>query len=356
MLVDDTNGRVGSASAIGLAYKRIRGTMLCMRTFAASALALSLALPAVAQGLEKAPVTPNAVVAQAEDSEWVSIPADDLLVMELAPDAAGKPRTIVIQLMPEPLSQPWVENVRTLARNRWWDGKSVYRVADNWVTQWGDVSESVPLPEGVTTPEADYAVRFSNMVNTNVEARWTYQVEPRNPRFIEGQIMLNGPSPGQYDTFWQGWPVAGIIRPHDSLNWPIHCYAHVGVARNIEDTGSGAELYAVIGQAPRQLDRNVAVVGRVIEGIEHLSALPRGTGDGGVYEAREEETPILSVRLGIEIEPLSRPNFEYLDTKSESFARYVSIIANRNDPFYTVPSGGVDICNVRVPIRRVPAE
>ena len=50
------------------------------------------------------------------------------------------------------------------------------------------------------------------------------------------------------------------------------------------DTGTGGELYAVIGHSPRQLDRNIAVVGRVIEGIEQLSALPRGTEALGFYK------------------------------------------------------------------------
>src|SRR3546814_16666426 len=70
-----------------------------------------------------------------------------------------------------------------------------------------------------------------------------------------------------------GWPVG---RGKDGELWPVHCYGAVGVGRNMSpDTGSGAELYAVIGHAPRHLDRNIAVVGRVIIGIEHLSRLDR---------------------------------------------------------------------------------
>jgi len=38
-------------------------------------------------------------------------------------------------------------------------------------------------------------------------------------------------------------------------------------------------MYAVIGNAPRQLDRNVALVGRVLKGWSLLSSLPRGSGD-----------------------------------------------------------------------------
>jgi peptidylprolyl isomerase len=124
----------------------------------------------------------------------------------------------------------------------------------------------------------------------------------------------------------------------------------VGVGRNLSpDTGSGAELYTVIGHAPRHLDRNIALVGRVIEGIEHLSSLPRGTGALGFYEKEEDRVPILSVRLGDAARDV--PAFEYLDTGSESFAAYAEARANRRDPFFNIPAGGADICNIPVPIR-----
>jgi peptidylprolyl isomerase len=128
----------------------------------------------------------------------------------------------------------------------------------------------------------------------------------------------------------------------------------VGVGRSLSpDTGTGAELYTVIGHAPRHLDRNIALVGRVIEGIEHMSSLPRGTGALGIYETEGERVPILSVRLGNDVKDV--PAFEYLNTDSASFAAYADARANRRDPFFNVPAGGADICNIPVPIRRKAA-
>jgi hypothetical protein len=72
------------------------------------------------------------------------------------------------------------------------------------------------------------------------------------------------------------------------------------------DTGTGAELYAVIGQPPRQLDRNIAVVGRVIEGIVPL-LLPRAPGNG-VYKDAADRTPILSVRLASDLPADQQPH------------------------------------------------
>ena len=157
--------------------------------------------------------------------------------------------------------------------------------------------------------------------------------------------------------FESGWPIGLDDRKVLEPRWPLHCYGAVGVGRNMSpDTGSGAELYTVIGHAPRHLDRNIAVVGRVISGIEHLSSLPRGTGALGFYESEGERVQISSIRLASDLPVADQPKFEYLSTESDSFARYADARANRRDPFFIKPAGGADICNIPVPIRPVAAK
>jgi peptidylprolyl isomerase len=358
-----------------------------MRTalLAASA-ALALGLPAFAQEAAKpAALAPSEIVAAAPRADWVAIPAEELLVMTLAPDADGKPRQVVIQLMPAPFSQGWVHNIRLFVRSGWYDGISVNRVQDNYVTQWGDpnydnpeaTGKPKPLPEGLKVMgEAEYLVTgepFEAFAQKNLElAKRRADIEAANARTLASVtertragkptigialplppmvlIQKDNYAPGA--TFEKGWPV-GMGR--EGL-WPTHCYGMVGVGRNYSpDTGSGAELYTVIGHAPRHLDRNIALVGRVIEGMEHLSSLPRGSGALGFYTADEasKRTPILSVRLASDLAPAEQPAFEYLSTESATFARYADAIANRRDPFFIVPAGGADICNIGVPVRRV---
>jgi peptidylprolyl isomerase len=150
----------------------------------------------------------------------------------------------------------------------------------------------------------------------------------------------------------EGWPTASA----DMRLWPVHCYGMIGVGRNYSpDTGSGAELYTVIGHAPRHLDRNIALVGRIVEGMEHLSSLPRGSGALGFYTEEEfdKRAPILSVRVASDLSDAEKPVFEYLSTDSKTFAKYADARANRRDPFFIVPAGGTDICNIPVPVRRV---
>ena len=294
------------------------------------------------------PLAPSEIVGQAPKADWTAIPASDLLVMDLAPDAKGKPRRVVIQLMPPPFSQGWIGNIRILAKAHWWDGLSINRVQDNYVVQWGDANaddkvKAKALPAGlVTMPESAYTFKFDPT---------RYRQLPTG-RFD----TMSGSAP------WSVWVSRfgdGLVEGFPSgfeygKAWPIHCYGMVGVGRDLSpNTGSGAELYVVIGHAPRHLDRNIALVGRVIEGIEFLSSLPRGHGALGFYdlEQGDERVTITSIRPGTEVQAL--PAYEYLSTESRSFAKYADARANRRDPFFIRPAGGADICNIPVPVRRV---
>lgn len=322
-----------------------------IKAILAASAALALTFPLAAEEAAKpAHPAPSEIIAAAPAADWTAIPAEDLLVMTLAPDAEGKPRTVVIQLMPVPFSQGWVHNIRLFARAKWYDGISVNRVQDNYVTQWGDPNYDNPEATGTPKPLPKGLKVMGEESYTHQLAAVAMLANPCQDRErAQSTWLCDAYSPGA--AFRQGWPVAtdGIRQ------WPVHCYGMVGVGRNYSpDTGSGAELYTVIGHAPRHLDRNIALVGRVIEGMQHLSSLPRGSGDLGFYTAAEaaKRTPIVSVRVVSDLPETERPRFEYLSTGSFTFADYADAIANRRDPFFIAPAGGADVCNIRVPVRR----
>ena len=335
-------------------------------TMALAAALLATAPSALfAQDEPNAAPSPNEIVDSAAPDEWTAIVPEDLLVMNLAPDRDGNVRRVIIELMPPPFSQGWVSNIRKLAAAHWWDGTSINRVQDNYVVQWGDASEAKPLPEGLAVvPESEYVVSEPKDGKSRPLEAIERGRSVQETLFSRGETHRGGvrttvqpynpvPSPDPYTYmpgYYSGWPI-GHQRQE---NWPVHCYGMVGVGRNLSpDTGTGAELYTVIGHAPRHLDRNIALVGRVIEGIEHLSSLPRGKGDLGFYKDESKRVPITSVRLGNELPDAEQPKFEYLSTDGQTFARYADARANRRDPFFIVPAGGADICNIPVPVRRV---
>jgi peptidylprolyl isomerase len=289
---------------------------------------LSLALALAAAQAAAKPLTPTEIVAQAPASAWQTIPANDLLVI----DYEGGGRT-VIQLAPA-FAPVHVANIRALANGGYWGSASVYRVQDNYVAQWGTNDDKKPLPPGVTAkPPAEYV---------------------RSPRGLAIRPLGSPDAYAASTGHALGWPVA---RYRDGTVSLTHCYGTVGVGRDLApDTGMGGELYAVIGNAPRQLDRNIAIVGRVVEGIEQLSALPRGTEALGFYKEGSVAKRIASVRLASALPAGERPSFQVMAQGSATFAAYLRARANRNDDFYRVAAGGVDICNAPVPVRRTPAQ
>jgi peptidylprolyl isomerase len=305
-----------------------------MRRFAALALLLATAAPAQPGAWRPQPVTgatePAEVVANSAATDWRPVDPENLLVMELADGAK-----VYIELAPD-FAPVHVANIRRYARAGWWNAAAIYRVQDNYVAQWGNGDAEVPLPQGVVArPPAEYE-------------RSTQGLTIRPLGYPDSYAPMAGHA--------NGWPVA--YDPDRSSAWLTHCYASVGVGRDLApDTGTGGELYAVIGHGPRPLDRNIANVGRVIEGMSALAARPRGTGNLGFYQAERGETPvpIRSVRLAADMPPAERPQFQAMRTDSEAFSAYVRGRANRGGAFFNVPAGGVDICNVVVPVRRRPA-
>ena len=270
-------------------------------------------------------LTPADVVAAAPASAWKTIAADELLVMDLK--GGGR---VVVQLAPQ-FAPVHVANIKALARGNYWAGATVYRVQDNYVAQWGRNDGNKPWPKGVTPkPPEEYSRPIAGL-----------RINP-----------LGYPDPYAPGTgFSDGWPVAFSAKG-DWATLP-HCYGTVGVGRDLApDTGTGGELYAIIGQPTRHMDRNLAVVGRVIDGIDRLSSLPRGTEALGFYKDKAQYVPIMALRLATQMPAKQRPSYEYMDTGSATFAEYVRLRANRQDQFYTHPAGGVDLCNVQVPVRK----
>lgn len=285
--------------------------------------AFALTAAAQVQAPPPSAKTPSDVIAASRAEEWTAIPAAELLVLDLAP---GK--RVVIQLAPA-FAPVHVANIQKLAQAGYWQGAAVYRVQDNYVVQWGNNESEKPLPAGVVAaPPAEYH------------------------RALAGLKMVPLGSPDPYAPaagYALGWQVAWD--PQAGTANLAHCYGSVGVGRGLADTGMGGELYAAIGHGPRHLDRNIAVVGRVVSGIEHFSSLPRGTEALGIYKERSMDVPIAAVRLATMMPEDERPRFEYLKEDSAAFAQWLHLRKNRKDDFYIRPAGGVDLCNAPVPVR-----
>jgi peptidylprolyl isomerase len=278
---------------------------------------LSAAAPAA-----KAP-SMTEVLKASSPADWRPLDPDNTLYVELA---GGR---VVIELAPR-FAPLHVANIKTLVRSRYFDSLSIIREQDNYVAQWGDPDHRHPLPAGIgkVAPEFDSPTR--------TEVPFT--------RLPDGDVYA--PEVG----FSGGFPVARS--PSLQRTWLAHCYGMVGVGRDLDvQSGSGAELYVVIGHAPRHLDRNVALVGRVVKGVELLSALPRGSAEMGFYKKTEAPTPIKSIRLQADVPASERSNLEVIRTDSATFTALIESRRNRPEDFFKVAAGHIDLCNVPIAVR-----
>jgi cyclophilin family peptidyl-prolyl cis-trans isomerase len=304
--------------------------MLRRHLIAALALASSLlALPALAEQDKPTP-TAKEILAKSTPAEWRTPDPQNLLLMQLP---TGR---VVIELAAD-FTPLHAANIRTLVRSHYFDGLAIIRVQDNFVTQWGDPNDDENGDKS--------KIRSLGKASKTLPPEFTRAIDPKLPWTALPDGDVYAPEVG----FSEGFPVGRD--PASGQEWVAHCYGTVGVARDVApETGSGSSLYAVIGQA-RRLDHNLAVAGRVLEGMPLLSGLPRGPEPMGFYAKPQQRVTIESVRLAADMPAKDRPAIQVLRTDSASFAALVEAKRNGHNAFYPKPAGKVDLCSIDVPVR-----
>jgi peptidylprolyl isomerase len=296
----------------------------------ASVLLLLAAAPAALGAQQQGRRTLGEVLASSSADDWRTLDPENTLYLRL--DSG----VVVIELAPR-FAPRHVENIRTLVREGAFDGGAVVRSQDNYVAQW-TIAAALAQADGDSAPDlgdaepalaAEFEAPIDDLAFTPVP---------------DGDVYA--PEAG----FTLGFPVGR--EPGAGTTWLAHCYGVVGVARgNDPGSGNGSSLYAVTGHAPRHLDRNLTMAGRVISGMDLLSSLPRGSGGLGFYEFPETPVPIRSVRLGTDVPDAERLAVEVLRTDTDTFRAVIEARRYRTEDFFVYPVGRVELCNVPVPTR-----
>jgi peptidylprolyl isomerase len=262
-------------------------------------------------------------------SDWRRPDPENLLYMEVP---GGR---VVMELAPA-FAPLHFDNIRKLVREHYFDGLAIIRSQDNWVVQWGDPEED----EAKAKPLGSASAKLASEYTAPIAADKHFTRLPDADGYA--------PEVG----FSEGFPVGHD--PKTGEAWLTHCYGAIGVARGTEEgTGNGSSLYVIIGQAPRQLDRNIAVVGRVLQGMELLSAVPRGPAPMGFYADAKMRIPIASVKVAADVPEAERTRLEVLRTDSATFREVTEARRNRHDDFYVRPAGYIELCSVPLPVRPV---
>ncbi len=263
------------------------------------------------------------IVEQAAPEDWRVLDQKDLLYIEL--DRG----TVIVALSPS-LAQAHVKQMRALAREKFYDGLSFYRVIDGFVAQGGDVFETRSLKTAKKTLEAEFDEPMRDGVSFS---------PLRDADGYADEVGFVGSLP------------AGTDKTGNRI-WHLHCAGAVAMARDVEKNTGGTEIYVTL-QPQRYLDRNLSVFGRVVSGMEHLQALRR------VEPAQSEDDDlgerILSIRVGSDLPAGEQQQLRIMRAGTASFEDYVDARRNRRTAFFYHRPDYVDICQLPIPVERVPA-
>ena len=300
-----------------------RSAFVAIAAASLGSMALAEAPAAPAKSAKAAYTSYADLVKASAPADWRPLDPENTLYLELP---GGR---VVMELAPQFVPRH-AANIKALVREGFFDGTGVMRVQENYVVQFGDATEKKSINNAKRTLPPEFTAPLT------ADMPFT-----RLPDF-DGYAPQVG--------FSNGFHAARS--PASKQAWLAHCVGTLGVGRdNAVDSGGGTELYVVSGHAPRQLDRNITLVGRVVQGMSLLTVLPRGGGAMGFYEKPEQHVPIKSMRVAADVPPAERSRLEVIRTDSATFKAMVAALRNRGGDWYKVPAGYIDLCNVPIAVR-----
>lgn len=234
---------------------------------------------------------------------------------------------VVIELNPR-FAPKTVERFTELVQADFYRGLSFYRVIEGFVAQGGDESD-VGVPPTQPTLDGEFDLRWDD------ELPWT--PVQRNDLYRADTGYIDGFASARAE---------GRV-------WLTHCPGVVAMARAADPDSARTDFYIVIGQAPRYLDRNLTVFGRVIHGMDVVQRIRRGpTEMNGIIESDLARSRILRMHMAPDLPAEERDAFYVMDTNSPGFRAYLEQRRERDDDFFLhTPPPVLDVCQVPVATR-----
>lgn len=283
--------------------------------------------------LLKQPLSTQQILDNAPAYAWQTIDQAKLVYVTLS---NGK--QVIFELADE-FAPAHADRIRLLAKQNFWQDASVYRVQDNYVAQFG-FFDFANDKEGKELP---------------ADAKDKLPIEITKPVKDVNFVALPDVDPYADQTGFVGNFPASV---KDGQAFALHCYGAVGVSRSMgADSGTTADLYVMIGQPARHLDRQIVVVGRVLQGVEHLSSLKRGDGVMGFYTNKSDHTMIKDIRIGTQLPKEQQVQFTILKSDSDTFMQLVEARRNRTNEWFVAPlPTHIDPCYVPLQFKPKPSE
>ena len=288
---------------------------------AAAVAALLTALPAMAQDAggtppPPAPPTPETTVAV---SEWRSVPAENLLVIDTT---KGR---VLVELAPE-VAPLHVERIKLLARRGFYDNVPWHRVIDWFMAQTGD-----PLGNGEgQSPYPDLKGEFT--FRRDAAMPFAAVAEPTGARvgFFNALPVQTQPD--------AAFALTGDGKVH---GWGLYCPGVAGMARD-EGNDTANSQFFIMRQAYPALDKRYSIWGMTVAGLDVIRLLKSSATADGLVAAEPDR--MTRVRVAADVPEAERPTVQVLDTGSVRFRALV-------DETRAARGADFSVCDVVLPVQ-----
>ncbi len=253
-------------------------------------------------------------IAKADD--WVPIDPANELYLETTKGLA------IIEMRPD-VAPKSVERIKKLAQSGFYNGLTFHRVIDGFMAQGGD-------PKGTGeggSKEPDLGAEFTFHRNATTPA-FGQSSDAEAIGLSGSAVVLTEPESAQYTH------PDGLLQSYMPF-----CRGVTAMARADNPNSANSQFFIMFSNDYRSLDRNYTPWGRVVYGMENIDKLKRG-------EPVSKPDKIVRARIGTDVPEAERKNLEELAPNSQGMHDLFTRAA--------VVTGGIDPCNIEVPVRVHP--
>jgi peptidylprolyl isomerase len=257
-----------------------------------SVLAVVTGTDAVAKPKSK-PVE-TAPIAGPTDADWRTPDAQDVLVID-----TNKGR-IIIEMSPA-AAPASVARIQELARTGFYDGRSFFRVIDNFMDQTGDPQDNGQ--GGSSKPD--------------LPAEFTFRRDAQTPLIVVTKASgVESGFLGSLPVISQTMDLGLLTADHKVNAWGTFCPGVGGMARAEAPNSGNSQFFLMRGAVPN-LDQKYTAWGRAISGLDVINAIKTGE------PVPAPQDKMLKVRLLSDIPAVERPTIHVIDPAGPWFRAMV---------------------------------
>ena len=315
------------ARTVDSVFFTIRSILMIKQLYTVALASLFLsAVPTAAQTLDEAPEF------TAPDEAWRTVDPDNLMLIDTAYGQIG------VELYPD-VAPKHTEQVRTLVKDKFYDGIVFHRVISGFMNQTGD-------PTGTGTGDSHLP---------NIPAEFTFLRDAEKFAVTTLEKRTVNPANPDLGRKWAGFynGLAILTQPDAQVAWlkektieatGVHCRGVTSMARANDPNSANSQFFLMrnpSGSSSESLNGLYSVWGKTVMGLNVIDRIKVGVNG---------ETPnfvpdkMLKVVMASDLPEDSRPVVKVLHTNGPDFDRF---LATQKDASGAYP----DICDIQIPIQ-----